>query len=308
MTEAPKSAQPYTNILPLDFVLSPAVKVALPLIGNIAYLCIASGFIMTDMLHLRVALVGGYTGLVTFHMMHPRPLRIPLRWSALFVLLNAGAACFLVMDRYGAPLSQEEEQLYSQYFSPALTRGQFHQLLALGMKEDIPDGTVLTEEDSICEHVYFIQKGMVKVYHHQAFAADIREGGFVNDVAFSRGEHVGSYGTVVTSGNCTVIKWDQSTLRNYLKSRPEMDRNMKYCLSAHLVKSLLRQRDAAHARQRQGWKSAGEDGGTMVSVQKRQTGTIRRSPSERSISWVQNSNSIDAASTENIAAVSPQRP
>jgi hypothetical protein len=190
VTEAAKSEQPYTNILPLDFVLSPTVKMVLPLIGNIAYLCVASGFIMTDMLQLRVALVGGYTGLVTFHMMHPRPLRIPLRWSALFVALNAGAACFLVMDRYGAPLSQEDEELYSRHFSPALTRGQFNQLLSLGIKEDAPDGTILTEEDSYCEHMYFIQKGTVKVYHHEAFAADIREGGFVNDVAFSRGEQV----------------------------------------------------------------------------------------------------------------------
>jgi CRP-like cAMP-binding protein len=311
VAEATKSEQPYSNILPLDFVLSPTVKMILPLIGHISYLCVASGFIMTDMLHLRIALVGGYTGLVTFHMMHSRPLRIPLRWSALFIALNAGAACFLVMDRYGAPLSQEDEELYSQHFSSALTRGQFHQLLSLGIKEDLPDGTVLTEEDSYCEHVYFIQKGMVKVYHHHAFAANILEGGFVNDVAFSRGEHVGAYGTVVTSGKCSLIKWDQTTLRNYLKSKPEMERNMKYCLSAHLVKSLLRQREAAHARQRRQERTGGgggEDSSTVVSLKKRQTGTIRRSPSESSISWVQNNKSIDAAPTKNIAAVSPQGP
>lgn len=284
-----------SSILPLSFVLSPSVKAILPVIGNISYVAIASGFLMTDMLMLRVALVGGYSGLVTFHMMHPKPLRIPLRWSALFVLLNAGAACALLADRYAAPLSEEDEALYSQHFSAFLSRGQFHQLLSLGTREDLPDGQVLTEEDSICEYVYFIEKGKAKVYHHKAYTANIDEGGFVNDVAFGRGENVGAYGTVVTSGKCSVLKWDQSMLRNHLRSRPEMDRNMKYCLSDHLVQSLLRQREAAHARQRQGWSvSGGSDEVSTVPWHKlRKTGTIRRSPSEREITWEEHKNSMD---------------
>lgn len=277
-----------SSILPLSFVLSPIVKAILPVIGNISYIAVASGFLMTDMLMLRVALVGGYSGLVTFHMMHPKPLRIPLRWSALFILLNAGAACALAADRYAPPLSPDDEQLYAQHFS-ALTRGQFHQLLSLGTREDLPDGQVITEEDSVCQYVYFIEKGKAKVYHHQAFAANIDQGGFVNDVAFGRGENVGAYGTVVTSGKCSILKWDQSTLRNHLKSRPEMDRNMKYCLSDHLVKSLLRQREAAHVRQRQGWSGGAGEVSTVPLQQRRKHGTIRRSPSEREITWDEHS-------------------
>ena len=44
-------------------------------------------------LALRVLLIGGYAGLVSFHSLHPKPLRIPLRWSAFFVLVNLVAAC-----------------------------------------------------------------------------------------------------------------------------------------------------------------------------------------------------------------------
>ena len=72
---------------------------------------------MTDMLQLRLMLVGGYTGLVTFHALHQKPLQIPLRWSALFVVVNAGAAILLFMDEWaGAFLSEEEIILYETYF------------------------------------------------------------------------------------------------------------------------------------------------------------------------------------------------
>ena len=236
------------SLLPLDLVSSSKVKSMLPLIGNGAYLVLVSGFLMTDMLQLRVALVGGYTGLVAFHALHPRPLKIPLRWSALFVVVNAGAACLLALDRWGPSLNDDDEALYLNHFS-TFTRGQFSQLLSMGTKHKIPDGTILTKEGKVCQSIYFIQEGQAKVFHHKAFAANVNAGGFVNDVAFQQGEGVGAYGTVTTSGDCTVIVWDQVELRQYLQSRPDMERNMKYTLSEQLMKSLLQQREARHKKQ-----------------------------------------------------------
>eukprot|EP00526_Cylindrotheca_closterium_P017482 CAMPEP_0113612512 /NCGR_PEP_ID=MMETSP0017_2-20120614/6139_1 /TAXON_ID=2856 /ORGANISM="Cylindrotheca closterium" /LENGTH=318 /DNA_ID=CAMNT_0000521551 /DNA_START=171 /DNA_END=1127 /DNA_ORIENTATION=- /assembly_acc=CAM_ASM_000147 len=230
-------------------VQDPKVKEALPYIGNAAYVALASGFLMTDMLSLRVALVGGYAGLVSFHALHPRPLQIPLRWSAVFVLVNAGAAYMLAMDRFGAPLSKEEEELYQNHFSQ-LTKGQFYQLLTLGKKQEVPDGSILTREGRICPRLYFIEKGTAKVFHHGAFAANVDEGGFVNDVAFQIGEDEGAYGTIVTDGECSIIVWDQAELREHLESRSDMDRNTKYLLSEHLMKSLLKQREARRWNQK----------------------------------------------------------
>lgn len=103
--------------------------------------------------------------------------------------------------------------------------------------------------------------------------ATIEQGGFVNDVAFQLSSHdldggggarssssahngagmVGAYGTVVTVGeeDCDVMVWDVAALRNHLKAKPDMERNIRFCLSDHLVKSLLRQRAAAHQREQQ---------------------------------------------------------
>mmetsp|Transcript_41157 Transcript_41157/g.46912 ORF Transcript_41157/g.46912 Transcript_41157/m.46912 type:complete len:133 (+) Transcript_41157:48-446(+) len=68
----------------LPYASQDATKNALPMIGNGAYLALASGFLMTDMLQLRLMLGIGYTGLVAFHALHPKPLQIPLRWSFFF--------------------------------------------------------------------------------------------------------------------------------------------------------------------------------------------------------------------------------
>lgn len=241
------------NVLPLSLVQSPAVKLALPLLGNASYVALASGFLMTDMLALRVALVGGYAGLVAFHSLHARPLRIPLRWSALFVLVNAGAACFLVADQFPGSLTEEEERLHEEHFS-MMTRGQFKQLMDLGTRRTLPAGSRLTVEGEGDDTLYFTRRGRSRLYLRGRYAKDIEEGSFVNDVAFHRegggdgvGDGVGAYGTVVTDGEAEVIQWNWGELREHLRTRPEMDRNVRLCLTSQLVKGLLQQRKAAYA-------------------------------------------------------------
>lgn len=200
---------------------------------------------MTDMLTLRLALVGGYTGLVAFHLLHARPLRIPLKWSAFFVAVNAGAACFLIADQWPGSLSEEDKQLYDDHFH-MLTPGQAKELLSLGTTRTFADGSRLTVESVHSDTIYFTKKGHSKLYLRDKYAKDIDEGSFINDVAFQQGDGVGAYGTVITEGEVEVIEWNWQQLREHLESRPDMDRNMRLCFTSHLVKGLLQQKKAAY--------------------------------------------------------------
>jgi hypothetical protein len=128
--------------------------------------------------------------------------------------------------------------------------------MPLSVREQVDDKTVLTREGVPCTHQIvffsFFEQGRAQVYHDKAHASNIETGGFVNAVAFQRGENVGAYGTaVVERGKATLSVWDQTSLRQHLAERPAMERNLKYILSHHLVKSLLRQREAAHQGQTQ---------------------------------------------------------
>jgi len=95
-------------LLPAYIVQSRYTKAALPVIGHSAYITLVSGFLMTDVLALRTLLICGYTGLVAFHLLHERPLRIPLRWSAFFVFVNGVMALMLARDRFPGAFDEEQ--------------------------------------------------------------------------------------------------------------------------------------------------------------------------------------------------------
>lgn len=153
----------------------------------------------------------------------------------------------LIADQWGGSLTEEEEALYDEHF-PMLTRGQFQQLLSLSTARTVPDGTVLTKDGEHCEQIYFVVRGHSKLYVRNSHLADIDEGSFINDVAFARHDGAEAYGTVVTEGETEVMVWDWQALREYLSSRPDMDRNMRFCFTQHLVRGLMQQREAAHMK------------------------------------------------------------
>jgi CRP-like cAMP-binding protein len=180
-------------------------------------------------------------------------------------MINAGAAAMLVVDQIGASLTEEEESLFETHFQEYLTRGQFWNLLKLAKQESVPDGTVLTNEGQTSPHLYFLLEGQAKVYHRKIFASYVDQGGFVNDIAFQRQQQQkskqkpsnnndvdleatrGAYGTIITNGPAKILVWDTEELQQRLAHRPELDRNLKYLLSRHLMTSLLKQREARHA-------------------------------------------------------------
>ena len=240
-----------TAVLPLRVVESPTVKSVLPALGHAAYISLSCGFLMTDILALRTMLVGGYSGLVLFHALHPRPLRIPLGWSAVFVVVNAGMACMLASERLGLGMSDADEALYQEAFS-LLTRGQFRRLLGEARAVEYADGVALTRERVACAKVYFILDGEVTLYlGTTARKSHLSRGGFVNDVAFQQGEGTGAYGTIVTSGPVRVLEWDCERLRRLMGSEPSLGVGVHHILTATVYKRLLPElREAATAELR----------------------------------------------------------
>ena len=195
-------------LLPLRVVENRHVKRALPLLGNAAYLALASGFVMTDILALRALLVGGYAALTCFHLLHPKPLRIPLRWSALFVVVNAAMATRIALERYPSNLSDADEVVRAAFFE-RLTPAQFVSLLELGERRRVPKGTALTLQREPCDHLYFVVRGVANLYVHDEWVAQLGRGGFLNDVAFHQGGGAGAYGTIVAHEEMEVIAWNQ---------------------------------------------------------------------------------------------------
>ena len=221
-------------ILPLNIVESPRVKAFLPLLGHAGYFALASGFLMTDMLVLRCLLCFGYSGLVAFHSLHPRPLFIPLRWSAFFVAVNVGMAVQLAVERWPSGLSEEDSTLHSSFFDK-LPPAKFKLLVDLGSRRTLSDGTRLTTEREVCDTLYFVERGVVSLTLNDDHVATIGRGGFVNDVAFQQGEGSAAYGSVLCVGEASVIQWDMAQLRAAFQADPSLAKDMKHTLIRSLV-------------------------------------------------------------------------
>ena len=220
-------------ILPLHIVDNKRVRAALPLLGNAAYCLIAAGFLMTDILVLRVALVGGYTGLVCYHILQPRPLRIPLRWSAVFVAANAIKGGLLALERWPTGMTEEDKALHESFFD-RLTTSQFKELIDLGERLEVEQGVQLTKQHVTCSRLYFVEHGSATLLCNGERVATITRGGFVNDVSFQpsagTSRQAGAYGTAECDGRVRVISWDCAQLRSHLDQQPALAGSMRQVL------------------------------------------------------------------------------
>jgi len=225
-------------ILPMRIVEHPFIKNAKPFIGNAAYMALASGFIMTDILTLRMMLVGGYAALTCYHLVHANPLRIPLRWSALFVVVNIYKTAQIVLERWPLGLTEQDEALRSAFFD-RLTPAQFVRLLALGERREVTDGTVLTVERQTCAHLFFVESGVATLSIDGGEVAKLGRGGFINDVAFQQGDGAGAYGTVQAAETMSVIMWEEAVIRELIQHDEKLASSLAHVLMTRLVEQLL---------------------------------------------------------------------
>jgi len=239
-------------ILPLSIIDHPHVRKALPFLGNVAYGILASGFLMTDILTLRGMLVFGYSGLVTFHILQPRPLRIPLRWSAVFVAANAVMAVRLALERWPIGMTEEDEALRAAHFHK-LTAAQFKTLLDLGERRSFDNGARLTTRHVPCSRLYFVEQGTARLKCNGELVARIGRGGFINDVAFQQsegtGRQAGAYGTVECDEQLRVISWDCAELRRHMEQQESLSSSMHQVLVSSLVEQMLQRYVEAERQQ-----------------------------------------------------------
>jgi len=222
-------------VLPLWLVKHPSTVAIVPVVGNVAYSSLASGFLCTDVLSLRVLLICGYSGLVTYHALRPQPLMLPLRWSAFFVMVNVSMATMLILNRMEPTLTEEEEELHIINFAP-LTRKQFKALIDIGVRTTYPRGTFLTRTDEPCRKLYFILSGTTKMTDSSGKCTSrLQKGGFPNCMSFQRtgwnsskrNTNCTAYGTIQCEGQVECIVWDDRELLALLDSSPNDDMRLR---------------------------------------------------------------------------------
>jgi len=227
---------------------------------------LASGFLCRDVLSLRLLLVGGYGGLVMYHALRPKPLLIPLKWSAFFVLVNASMAAVLVWDNLPIPMTPDEEELHVQNFAP-LSRKQFRTLMDLATEKEYEDGHCLTIANQPCDKLYFIKEGTANLTTASGeHISKLNAGAFPNCMSFQRsgwdpdfhGADSEAYGTIRCKGPVRCLVWESKELLHWLMSDEDAELRMDHVVIEAVVRRLLLDPEGAKVKDylrviSQGW-------------------------------------------------------
>ena len=173
-------------VLPGWMVRHPTTVACVPVLGNLAYASLAGGFLCSDVLSLRILLICGYSGLVTYHALRPTPLLIPLRWSGFFVVVNLVMATMLIVEQLPPSFTDEEEELHVQHFAP-LSLTSFRALMDIGTRRTYNDGDVLTVANQPCDTLFFIVSGKASMTNASGkHISKLQRGAFPNCMSFQR--------------------------------------------------------------------------------------------------------------------------
>lgn len=195
------------------------VKSALPFLGNTAYVMLGMGFVMTDVLWLRLVLAGGYLVLVSFHALQLRPLRIPLFGSLFFVFVNLNFGAKVFMQRY-VRLDEVQEPIYRAHFEgDGMTRHEFRTIIHAGEVRLATERTDLVRVGEPHHSLVLILDGEVEVTIGKEMVVKVRSPSMIGEIAFlSPG--VAASATAAVLPGCRYVIWDTEVLYKALDNEP----------------------------------------------------------------------------------------
>lgn len=163
-----------------------ALSVSPTLLVHLGFALSALGFLVRDILWLRLLAILGYSVFCVFQLTRAEgPAWNFLFWYALFMAINGGHAAWLIYERQLVRLSDEECRLRDLVFR-ALDPLAVKRLMRAGIWVDLPADEVMTREGLPARHLFLIADGEARVIAAGTEIARIGPGRFVGEIGFLR--------------------------------------------------------------------------------------------------------------------------
>jgi len=226
-----------SSVLPQRVVDDPRVKAALPYVGHAAYVILSGGFIMTDIVWLRMLLTGGYGALVCYHALQPRPLRIPLMGSLFFVGANAYMGAKAIREKLFL-LTKEENAIYEAHFASVMSTSDFKFLMEHAEMTVVEAGDsahTLAENGKVADLILILE-GSAEVHVDKDAKVLVDKSGLIGEVSFLNGG--GAAATATALPGCRYIRWDRERLMGELGKRPSTKNGLELKIGRELTRKL----------------------------------------------------------------------
>ena len=203
------------------------------LLVNSAFALATIGFLVRDILWLRLLTILGYSVFCLFHLTRAGgPAWNFLIWYAALMTINGGHAIWLIYERQLVRLNEEECRLRDLVFR-GLDPLPVKRLMRAGTWLDLPPGEVLTRKGHPVSRLIVIADGEAVVSHDGSVITVLGAGHFVGEIAFLRRCDATATTTVVAGDGGSGLRclaWDERRLRR----RVERDDAMRTALYASI--------------------------------------------------------------------------
>lgn len=177
--------------------------------GNVAYVCLAISYFLTNIFWLRVmAVVSMFLEMVYFKF-SGGDLTTGLIWNTVFVLINLYQLYWLTRDRLSLQIPEADAPMLRSALAE-LDDSQIARLLKAAHWKSCDPGEILTHQNKPVDELFFLCSGRAHVMVNDAVVAHLDQGAFVGEIAYLTGNHATA--TVMVQENARVLAFSRSRL------------------------------------------------------------------------------------------------
>ena len=154
--------------------------------GHAAFVMLASMYLMTDMVLLRVLGIAA-NGLDMFYcfLVAETPLWLNIRWGAFYVLINVVQLAQIYWDQRTLKLDPVQAEVYESYFQRhGMTQPQFVKLYRLATTRDFAVGEAIVSGGEGATTVTLVLDGSVELQEHGVGVAQQEGGSWIGAAEF----------------------------------------------------------------------------------------------------------------------------
>jgi CRP-like cAMP-binding protein len=189
-----------------------------------------------DELQLRLLIIIATFAYIAYYFLLPTgPLWEPIVTSVLMVGVNFWVLGQILLERTRFRLTEDEKALFDAF--ETLTPGQFRRILkvATWARAEDPEGTLLTQEDTPSDALFYIFEGIVSV-EKKGRLFRLPDGNFVGEVGYVLKRP--STATSVAPQGVRYVEWDSKALRTLSKKHPNLGNALNALLTRDLARKL----------------------------------------------------------------------
>lgn len=209
------------------------------ILGHIANLLYAFGFLIKDVLGLRLVFSSAIIMEIIYSWyVAERPLWTNIIWCFVYLAVNGWQIVQLLLERRTILLGAEEKKLYEKVFFDFSVR-DFLKVLKSGKFENRKSGDVIVAENEDIEKLILLIKGKCDIIIQEKKIALIEDYTFIGEMGFLSGEPASA--TVIAEEECRVLIWDKEELLAVMKKDSGINVCMQAIFTSDIINKLRKQ-------------------------------------------------------------------